>query len=77
MKEGSSGGASLCEGFYIGDFGGGLIYWGTRKMRFFERYAKCPVNGPLPLHRGPVGEPGGASFAGTFERKEKYIWGSF
>jgi hypothetical protein len=28
----------------------------------------------LSLHRGPVGEPGGGSFAGTFERKEKYIW---
>jgi len=28
----------------------------------------------LPLHRGPVGKPGGGSFAGTFERKEKYIW---
>jgi len=26
------------------------------------------------LHRGPVGEPGEGSFAGTFERKEKYIW---
>ena len=27
----------------------------------------------ISLHRGPVGEPGGGSFAGTFERKEKYI----
>jgi len=31
----------------------------------------------LSLHRGPVGEPGGCSFAGTFERKEKYIWVPF
>jgi hypothetical protein len=31
----------------------------------------------IPLHRGPVGEPGGYSFAGTFERKEKYIWVPF
>jgi hypothetical protein len=31
----------------------------------------------LPLHRGLVGEPGGGSFAGTFERKEKYIWVPF
>jgi len=31
----------------------------------------------LPLHRGPVGESGGGSFAGTFERKEKYIWVPF
>jgi len=29
------------------------------------------------LHRGPVGKPGGGSFAGTFERKEKYIWVHF
>jgi len=27
----------------------------------------------LPLYRGPVGEPGGGLFAGTFERNEKYI----
>jgi hypothetical protein len=26
------------------------------------------------LHRGHVGEPGGCSSAGIFERKEKYIW---
>ena len=31
----------------------------------------------LHLHRVPVGEPGGGSFAGTFERKEKYIWVPF
>ena len=31
----------------------------------------------LPLHRGPVGQPRGGSFAGTFERKEKYIWVPF
>jgi len=31
----------------------------------------------LPLHRGSVGEPGGGSFAGTFERKQKYIWVPF
>ena len=29
------------------------------------------------LHRGPVGEPQGGSFAGTFERQEKYIWVPF
>jgi hypothetical protein len=32
MKEGSSGGASLCEGFNEG----GLLYWETRKMRFLR-----------------------------------------
>ena len=31
----------------------------------------------LPLYRGPVGEPGGGSFARTFERNEKYIWVPF
>ena len=31
----------------------------------------------LSLHRGPVGEPGGSSFAGTSERQEKYIWVPF
>ena len=47
------------------------------KDEVFERYAKCPVNGPLSLHRGPVGEPGGGPSAGTFERKEKFIWVPF
>jgi hypothetical protein len=47
MKGGSSDGAFLCEGFHEGDFEGVLFYWGTRKMRIFLRYAKCPVNGPL------------------------------
>ena len=36
MKEGSSGGASLCEGFHEGELEGGVLYWGTRKMRFFK-----------------------------------------
>jgi hypothetical protein len=31
----------------------------------------------LSLHRGLVVEPGGGTFAGTFERKEKYIWVPF
>jgi hypothetical protein len=31
----------------------------------------------LCFHGNPVGEPGGVSFAGTFERKEKYIWAPF
>jgi len=29
MKEGSSGRASLCEGFDEGDLEGGLLHWGT------------------------------------------------
>ena len=32
----SSGGASLCKGFHEGDLEGGLLYWGTRKMRFLR-----------------------------------------
>jgi hypothetical protein len=31
----------------------------------------------ISLQRGPVGERGGGSFAGIFERKEKYIWVPF
>ena len=75
MKEGPSGKALLCEGFHQGDLEGGLLYWGTRNMRFLKD-AKCPVN-TFPLHRDPVGEPGGGSFARTFERIEKYIWVAF
>ena len=38
--------------------------------RYIKRDVKCPVSGYLSLHRGPVGEPGGDSLAGTFfERK--------
>jgi hypothetical protein len=36
MMEGSGGGAALCEGLYEGDLGGGLLYWGTLKMRFLR-----------------------------------------
>jgi len=36
MKEGSSGGASLCEGFHQRDLEGELLYWGNRKMRFLR-----------------------------------------
>jgi len=41
-------------------------FWETRKMPC-KRVS-------LSLHRGPVGEPGGGSFAGTFERKAKCVW---
>jgi hypothetical protein len=36
MKEGPIGGASLCERFHEGNLEGGLLYWGTRKMRFLR-----------------------------------------
>jgi hypothetical protein len=75
MEKDSSGGTSLCEGFHEGDLEGGLIYWGTRKIRFVRNMQNALQTG-VPLHRGSVGEPGGGSFAGTFERK-KYIWVPF
>jgi len=43
----------------------------------FSRYMQNALQTGLPLNRGPVGKPGGGSFAGTFERKEKYIWVPF
>jgi hypothetical protein len=36
MKEDSSGGASLCAGFHAEDLEEGLLFWGTRKMRFLR-----------------------------------------
>jgi hypothetical protein len=47
-------------------------------MRFLRDLQNGLQTG-LPPPRGPVGEPGGGSFAGTFERKEKYtyIWVPF
>jgi hypothetical protein len=36
MKEGSIVGASLCEVFREGNLERGLLYWGTRKMRFMR-----------------------------------------
>jgi hypothetical protein len=45
-------------------------------MRFLTDMQNALQAG-LPLHRGRVGESGGGSLAGTFERKEKYIWVPF
>ena len=42
-------------------------------MRFL-RDTQNALSAGLPLHRGPVGEPVGGSFARTFERQEEYIW---
>jgi len=36
MKEGCSGGASLCKGLHEGGLRGGFLYWGTQKMRFLR-----------------------------------------
>jgi len=43
----------------------------------FFRDMQSALSTGLSLHWGPVGEPGGGSFVGTFERKEKYVWVSF
>ena len=45
-------------------------------MRFLRGMQNALYVG-LPLYRGPLGEPGGCSFAGTFERNELYIWVPF
>jgi len=55
----------LCEGFHQEDLESGLLYWGTRKIRFLRDTQNALEMG-LPLHRCPVGEPGGDSLARTF-----------
>jgi len=37
MKEGCSGGASLCEGFHVVDLDGELLHWGPQKIRMFSK----------------------------------------
>jgi hypothetical protein len=37
--------------------------------RFIKRDVKMPCKRVIFLHRGPAGEPGEDSLAGTFERK--------
>jgi hypothetical protein len=76
MKEGSSGGAPLCEGFHYGDIEGGAPLLGNPKDEVYERYAKRPVSRPLSS-QGPCWGTWRGSFAGTFERKEKYVWVPF
>ena len=39
--EGSSVGASLCEGFHEGGLERGLLYSGTQKMRFLRGMQKA------------------------------------
>jgi len=41
-------------------------------MRFLRDMQNALQTG-LSLYRDPVGEHGGRSFTGTFERKEKYF----
>ena len=44
---------------------------------WFLKDMQNALRADLSLHRGPIGEPGGGSFAGTFERQEMYIWVPF
>jgi hypothetical protein len=44
-------------------------------MRVSRDMQKCPGNRYLSLHRGPVGEHGGGSFAWRFLEKRKTISG--
>jgi len=64
------------QGIHEVDLEGGLLYWETRKMRFLRDMQNALLT-RLFLQRGSVGEPGGGSFAGIFERKEEYIWVPF
>jgi hypothetical protein len=45
-------------------------------MRFL-RVMQNALRASFSPYRGPVGEPEGDSFAGTFERQKKYIWVPF
>ena len=49
---------------------------GNPKDEVFERDAKCPVNRP-PSPQGRCWGTWRGFFAGTFERKEKYVWVPF
>jgi hypothetical protein len=49
---------------------------GNPKDDVSARYPTCPVGGPL-FSQGPCWGTWRGSFAGTFERKEKYIWVPF
>jgi len=49
------------EGRCEGPLGGGLLYWGDTLRKALDM--------DISLHRDPIGESGGDSLAGTFERK--------
>jgi hypothetical protein len=70
MDEGGSGnGALLSEEAQCGGPLGKAPLMGT-----LEDIFRKAMDTGIYLHRGPVGEPGGDSLDGTFERKELYIW---
>jgi hypothetical protein len=43
----------------------------------YQERRKNALNAGIPVHRGPVGEPGGDSIAGTFREKRIIYLGSF
>jgi len=53
-----------------------LLYLG-KFLQEFERYVKKALQTDSSVHRGPVGELGGGSFTGPFERKRECISGFF
>jgi hypothetical protein len=58
----------------LGEHGWALLSWGLLIGGIFMRSLRDLQNAlytSISLHRGPVGERGGGSFAGTFEKKEK------
>jgi len=46
-----------------------FLYYGNFHGEF-HRYVKKALQMGNSLHWGPVGEPGGGSFTGTFEKKK-------
>jgi hypothetical protein len=59
---------------------GRFFLWAFLFRGIFVRFLRDMQNAlqtGISLHRGSVGEPGGGSSAGIFERKEKYIWVPF
>jgi len=74
-------GICFLRGPTFGERGWAFLSWGLLIRGIFLlgplEICKCPVEESLSLHRGPVGEPGGGSFAGTFARKEVVYLGSF
>jgi len=68
-KKGSSGGVSLSEGFHEGKLERGLLYWGTRKMRFLGDTENVLETGLL-LHMGRVGDLEGVRLPGLLRDKK-------
>ena len=60
IKQGSEMGVCFHRGPVLGEHGGALLSYET-----FEGYTNDLQTG-FSLHRGPVEEPGGDSFAGDF-----------